>query len=182
MLTRGAEGPLDVLGCPDVEEALEIARVGAGSRVLADGGEDAAVTVEELRDVVLDDALGRVRDLEHVWVAHDVCRLAEGPERERGGDVRALKQLGVVAHLAELHDEVHKALDAVVVVERRGARHEVGDADVLAKGAVHALLAWGEVAVEVDLDLREQGSVDRSRGKNCARCAPCRRARSGHSS
>ena len=164
---------------PDVHELIEVERVGAGVRVGSRNGEQETAAVKRLRNAVLDDALGRVRNLEHVAIANEVGGAVERGEGERGRDVRAFEELRVVANLAELHDEVHEALDAVVVVERGGARDEVGDGDVLAKGAVHDLLARGEVAVDVDLDLQATRSAS-TKGKN--ENAPCRRARSGRSS
>jgi len=60
----------------------------------------------------------------------------------------------MITDLAELHDEIHQTLDAVVVAEGRRASNQVGDRDVLAKCSIHDFLTRSEVAVDIDFDLR----------------------------
>jgi hypothetical protein len=183
-LTIGAHGSLDVLGRPDVHEIGEMQRVGALARVRSRDVEDSSVAVQLLGNSVLDHALRRVWHLEDLGVTDEVGSAAERGEGEGGGDVRSFEELGVVADLSELHDEVHETLDAVVVVEGRGAGDEVGDGDVLAEGAVHALLTGSEVAVDVDLDLGDAHARQlwhRGWGEEDGD-SPCHRARSGRSS
>lgn len=129
--------------------------VAARARIGSGHVKEAAVPVQRLRQIVLDDAVSRVGHVKDVRVADQARGLVEGGEGERRRHVGSLKELGVVADFSELHDEVHQALDAVVVVQARGASDQIGDRDVLLERAVHRLLTGRQVAVNVDLDLQE---------------------------
>lgn len=87
----------------------------------------------------------------------------------------------MVADFTELHDEIHKSLDTIVVVESRSARHEIGDGDVLAQCTVHDLLPRRQVTVDVDFDLGKCKSVKSFKLMSKVNSL-CPRARSEHSS
>jgi hypothetical protein len=59
----------------------------------------------------------------------------------------------LASHLAQLHDDVHERLDALLVVVG-GAVHELGHRDVGAQTLVHRPLDRRRVDVDVELDLR----------------------------
>ena len=59
---------------------------------------------------------------------------------QRRTNVGAFKQLGMVAHLAELHDKVHEALQAAFVVGI-GLVDELGYTDVRAQALIQKFLA-----------------------------------------
>lgn len=61
--------------------------------------------------------------------------------------------------LSKLHDEIHQASDAFVIRETGGPLHQFGDRDVAPDLVVHDPLSGGEVAVQIDLDLRGLSEV-----------------------
>ena len=85
-------------------------------------------------------------------------------EQQRGPGLASLEQLGVVAHLAELHHQVHQAGHAQAASQapapRPGAEAEAGEqllhADVLLEAGVEQPLADGEGAVHQHLHLLRQ--------------------------
>lgn len=149
---------MDVIRCPDVEQSIEVQRVGPLVRW---GARDVhGIPVHDLGYNILYCAPRCVAHLEHLGVPNEVARKVVVDPRERCTHVCALEQLGVVAHLAKLHDEVHESLDGGIVRrEGRSAVHEVRNGHVLAQGAVHVLLARREIAEEVDLNLQLVSAV-----------------------
>jgi hypothetical protein len=93
---------------------------------------------------------------------------------------------GLLHYLSELHDEVHEALDAIVVRQRRGTFDKVRNGHVATKLIIHELLTRREVAVHIDLDLKKvrvqkpsAGSQEVEKG-SIERAEPSRPVRSGH--
>lgn len=152
-LTLGFEGLLDVLRSPNVHQLCEIHRVRRRRRVGARNSNHSPVSVNDFGNSILEDTFGGVRNLEDFGITDEVDGAIEGGESERTSDVGAFEKLGVVAHLTELHDQVHESLDAVVVAQRGGTRNEVGDGDVFAESSVHDPLTRREVTEDIDLDL-----------------------------
>ena len=96
------------------------------------------ILIQESRELEYDGVLvdtGLLRVEKQKWR----CRLA------------ALKEIGMVADLAELHDEVHQPTHDLLA--HRGLVHQVGDRDLVANAGVEALLTLGQVARQIDLDL-----------------------------
>lgn len=108
---------------------------------------------EKSGDVHIEVAVCAVQHFQIVPFTIEVIGLAVIAEGKRALDIGSLEQLRMVADFAELHDQIHELLNAVIVGQRSCPAHEIGDRDILAQSAVHLPLARGEIAVDVDLDL-----------------------------
>lgn len=142
------EGLLNVIRRPDIEQSMQMHRIRSHS-----------LAINQLRNAILDRTPRRVRHLQHLRIPHQIPGPIERNKSERCGHICSFEKLRMIAHLSELHDEIHQSFHRVVVVESRGARDEVGDRDVFAKRSVHDFLTRCKVAVDVDLNLSHDFST-----------------------